>query len=577
MDYQELVTAYNKKGLDITNLKEKLAMAKPLKGRLKYRALDIIDQRSALKNDMNNLLITSEISERLDAFESDTEKILLQYFLILVQSIKTAKAWKFMKLVPSEYTEEGFEKLNTAEKFNVIFDLNQKYLNFLDYQKVADIRDCLKNAGTLNEEIIRKLQFLILMFNKLNNKEVKMEFFCFDKNFLLALIEYRKVKSLKLEDFIKNKRKNVQAEYDKFLNFFTNEDFRNISENLSIASKTLKTSVNNVIEAFAEMSESEAEIYYLQEENDVFKKIEKKVRRMLLIRIEYNKELAKKERINNAKKLAEEIKQKQIEEIKKKLEQQTNSQLKANMEIVASASNLFKPKEKSTKEQVNPLIFSWLEREDLTLTRRMGTKKVVEFFEKIKNIQRRTGVRVALYIVTNAGKELALKRLQDFQRKAAINGLPNLVDGVLGGYSSFRIDKNGKITDVAIMSDVNKKKIIGLLENTKGSVLEEEMIQGKEEPYLRYQISERKDKSITKNYLNLLVSNLLKDDRVRRQPLKFLPYIEGKYAGIDVLLESQLKGISQLPEYYKLKYSIAPGKTMNARIDNIDSFINEIK
>ena len=482
-----------------------------------------------------------------------------------------------MKLVPAEYTEEGFEKLNTAEKFNMIFDLNKKYLNFLDYQKVADIRDCLKNAGTLNEEIIRKLQFLILMFNKLNNKEVKMEFFCFDKNFLLALIEYRKSRSLKLEDFIKNKKKNVQAEYDKFLNFFTNEDFRNISENLSIASKTLKTSVNNVIEAFAEMSESEAEIHYLKEEYDVFKKIEKKVKRMLLIRIEYNKELAKKERINNAKKLAEEIKQKQIEEIKKKLEQQTNSQLKANMEIVASASNLSKPKEKSTKEQVNPLIFSWLEREDLTLTRRMGTKKVVEFFEKIKNIQRRTGVRVSLYIVTNAGKELALKRLQDFQRKAAINGLPNLVDGVLGGYSSFRIDKNGKITDVAIMSDINKKKIIGLLENTKGLVLEEEMIQGKEEPYLRYQISDRRDKSITKNYLNLLVSNLLKDDRVRRQPLKFLPYIEGKYAGIDVLLESQLKGISQLPEYYKLKYSIAPGKTMNARIDNIDSFINEIR
>ena len=55
MDYQELVTAYNKKGLDITSLKEKLEIAKPLKGRLKYRALDIIDQRSALKNDMNNL------------------------------------------------------------------------------------------------------------------------------------------------------------------------------------------------------------------------------------------------------------------------------------------------------------------------------------------------------------------------------------------------------------------------------------------------------------------------------------------------------------------------------------------
>ena len=73
--------------------------------------------------------------------------------------------------------------------------------------------------------------------------------------------------------------------------------------------------------------------------------------------------------------------------------------------------------------------------------------------------------------------------------------------------------------------------------------------------------------------MNLLIKNILADEKVRRQPLKFLPYIEGKCAGIDVVLESQLKGISQLPEFYKQKYNIAPKKTMNARIDRIENFI----
>ena len=165
--------------------------------------------------------------------------------------------------------------------------------------------------------------------------------------------------------------------------------------------------------------------------------------------------------------------------------------------------------------------------------------------------------------------------MQDFKNKATINGLPNLVEGVLGGYSTFRIDSTGKINDIAIMSDINRQKIIKLLDNTKGSALSKDLLDEKEDLYLRYLITEKRDKSITKNYLNLLVSNLLKDEKIRKQPLKFLPFMEGKYAGIDVLLESQLKGISQLPEYYKVKYNIAPAKTMNVRIDNVESFIEE--
>lgn len=578
MDYQELISLYNNKGLDISGLKEKLEIAKPLKGRAKFRALDIIDQRSALINDINNVLIISEIPEKLEIFETDTENIIKNYFSILVQSIKTAKAWKFMKLIPSEYTLEKFEKLNKKEQFNMIFEVNKKYLNFLEYQNVADIRDCLKNAGGLNDEIIRRLEFLNLMFNKLKNKEAKVEFFCFDKSFLMALIDFRKSKSLRLEDFMKTKRKNIQAEYNKFLNFFNNEDFRDISENLLLTSKTLKTSVNNVIEAFSEISESESEVYYLKEEYEDFKQLEKKVERMQVIKVEYEKEKAKRERIDAAKKLAEEKKKKALEVIKKKKEEEKNRLEKEkaeNAKKIAEEKVVTEVSTKVSKEQVNPLIFSWLEKEDLTLTRRVGNKTLVEFFNKIKQIQEKTGVRVSLYIVTNAGKEVALKRMQDFQKKASTNGLPNLVEGILGGYSTFKIDSTGKITDIALMSEINRQKILGLLDITKGSALSKELADESEKLYLRYLITDKKDKSITKNYLNLLVSNLLKDERVRRQPLKYLPFMEGKYAGIDVLLESQLKGISQLPEYYKLKYNIAPGKTMNARIDHIESFLEE--
>lgn len=576
MDYQELVTSYNNKGLDIADLKEKLEIAKPLKGRDKFRALDMIPQRSALINDTSNVLIISEIPDRVEVFYNDTQNVLQEYFEVLVQSIRNAKAWKFMKLVPSEYSSEIFEGLSDEKKFEMLFELNQKYLAFLQYQKIADIRDCLRNDNS--DETIRKLQFLISMFDSFKNREIKNEFFCFDKKFLMALIDFRKSKCLRLEDFIKTKKKNVQQEYDKFLNFFTNEDFRHISENLVLTSKTLRTTIGDVIEAFSELSESQSEISYLEDEYKEFKKLEKKYLRMNVVKVQYEKEKVKREKIEFAKRLAEEKKRKTLEEIQKKKEAEQKIKLEKDQkkkQIEEKLKERLKQVNKPAKEQVNPLIFSWLEKEDLSLTRRIGNKKVVEMFDKIKQIQSKTGVRISLYIVTNAGKEVSLKRLQDFQKKAATNGLPNLVEGVLGGYSTFRIDSSGKITDLAVMSDVNKNKIINLLENTKSSNLTKDKLESENDSYLRYQISCRKDKSINKEYLNLLVKNILTDERVRRQPLKFLPYMEGKFAGIDVLLESQLKGISQLPDYYKLKYNIAPGKTINVRIDQIDNFIKD--
>lgn len=649
MGYQELITSYENKGLDITSLKEMLEIAKPLKGRLKYRAIDIIAQRSALLNDINNLLIISEKPDKITIFEQDVNNILNNYFLSLTKNIKSAKAWKFMKLNSEEYTLEIFEKLSKKEQFKTIYFLNEKYLEFLGYQNIADIRDCLDNAKELDDEIIGKLEFLRQMFSSLKNKEVKVEFFCFDKSFLQALIDFRKSKSFKLEDYMKTKRKKSRNEYKKFLQFFSNEDFRDIAENLDLARKTLKVPANSIIEAYSEMSESEAEVYYIEEEFKSFKKLEEKYNKMQVVKAEYEKIKAKleKERIEREKKeelarkeaerkLAEEEKKRELEKIAesikviktKKAEKEDKTikeevvkedkiekekktkktekiektekleKVEKNEKSKKSKKKEIEPKEEKKeeiiekieekiqeelvdeiyfvpKEQVNPLIFSWFERENVTLTKKIGSKKLVKFFDRIKEIEERTGIRVSLYLVSNTGKEVTLKRLKDFKKKAIQNDLPYLVEGALGGYSSFRINSNEEIEDIFEMSASDREEIINLLEETKGVALTKDLIDTSEESYIRYDLTNKKDKNITKRYLNLIVGKLLKNEKISTMPLKFLTFMEGKAAGIDVLLEGQLKGISQISEYYKEKYSVAPGKIMNTRIEDIDNFINE--
>lgn len=591
MDYQELITSYNNKGLDITDLKEKLKIAKPLKGRLKYRAIDIISQRSALLNDINNLLITLEKGEKAEDFNKDTDILLNEYFLTLVKSVEMLNAWKFMKLIPTEFTEEKFEKLNYKEKFKLVMFLNREYLSFLKYQNIADIRDCLKNAESLDDDTIRKLEFLITMFNKLKNKEVKIEFFCFDKDFLMALQWSRKFKNLKFEDFIKTKKRNVKGEYKKLSKFFTNEDFLDISENLDITSKVLKTPVHNIIEAYSEMSESESEVYYIEEEFEQIKLLLKKHKKMQTIKKEYDRRQAEKiklEKERKEKELQEKLEREKEEAERLKKEQEEQEQRRdiidpQKLQKIPKTKKAKKPGKINSdenldeipKEQVNPLIFTWFERDDKTIARRIGAKVLTRFFEKIKEIEASTGIRVALYMVTNAGKDVTLKRLEDIRKKSFKEGLPNLVEGALGGYGSFRIEKDGKISDISKMTNSNKQKIIKLLEKTKGEVLTPDLIDDDVELFIRYQMTDKKDKNINKKYLNLLISNLLKEEEIRMQPLKFLVFMEGKKEGIDVLYEEQLKAISQLSNYYKEKYSIAHAKTMNVRIDNVESFIDE--
>ena len=322
------------------------------------------------------------------------------------------KAWKFMKLIPTEFTEEKFEKLNYKEKFKLVMFLNREYLSFLKYQNIADIRDCLRNAESLDDDTIIKLEFLITMFNKLKNKEVKIEFFCFDKDFLMALQWSRKFKNLKFDDFIKTKKRSIKGEYKKLSKFFTNEDFIDISENLDITSKVLKTSVHNIIEAYSEMSESESEVYYIEEEFEKIKLLLKKHKKMQTIKKEYDKKQAEKiklEKERKEKELQEKLEREKEEAERLKKEQEELEQRrdiidpqklqkvpKAKKVKKSGKANLDEDLDEVPKEQVNPLIFTWFERDDKTIARRIGAKVLTRFFEKIKEIEASTGIRVAL-------------------------------------------------------------------------------------------------------------------------------------------------------------------------------------
>ena len=98
------------------------------------------------------------------------------------------------------------------------------------------------------------------------------------------------------------------------------------------------------------------------------------------------------------------------------------------------------------------------------------------------------------------------------------------------------------------MSDVNRNKIMKLLEKGEKQSLSRKIIVEEETNYLRYQVADKKSKMITPDYLDKYVNQILQDEKIKKQPLKFLPYIEKSCSGIDIVLESQLKGIEHISE-----------------------------
>ena len=578
MDYHDIGTKYRKEGLATINLKKRLEVAKPLEARPRYRVLEMSARNWYYNSSIIDLLTIPENEKKLELFEKNSNLIIRQYFDELIERIQRCKAWDFMGIKARDFSKERFEKAKLSEKFSIIYELNQKYYKFLEYQKLADLRGMFASQNSeLDEQTLMKMCFLRLMFGNIKSNDIKTEFFCFDERFLHALLRFKNSKNIRLEDHMRNQKKDIVRDYEKLEKFFSTEDYRDIIDNILLTSKASKLSKTEVMRIFAQISETEAEQEYLHSEIEAFRALEEKCYKMNEVRITYEKEKITKERTEKEKRIAEETRKK-AEEFEKRQEEARKRLLEAKEkaerdrqiahtegytgEIERRIEML--QKTPTVKEAVIPILFIWLDKDSDSLTKKVGSRKLATFFEKLKEIEKESGYRTSLFLVTNANQET--------KRKAKEAGMERLVEGGFGGYSSFRVDEEGNIKEISRMSPENRRKVKLLLENSNlpGSLIDET-----EQNYIRYKFTDKPEKSITKSYLGMLVGRILNDEKVRRQPLKFMTFIEKDATGIDVVLESQIKGISRINEYYKSKYDIPLGKSYKVNVERIEEFLEE--
>ena len=698
MDEQDSIISYDNNGLGISEFREGLEIAKPLKGRQKYRAVEMSEFWGTFNTNTTDILLMNESMDKIEEFREKVNSQLDSYCIYLLDCIKEFKAWNVINLETSDYSFEAFEILETKDKIKKIEHINNKYKEFLRFQKLADIRDYF-NIKELTDENVKKMKFTIDMFDSFKNEQIKREFFCFDKDFLMTLIAFNKSKKIRLDDYMRSKNKTIQDDYERYLVFYKLEDFREIIEKVVSTSKTAKISISKVVDIFQEISETDAELEYINVNGNEIKKIEEKEYRYTRLgflqkreELKANQEIIKKAMeehgiVNEDKKPSsssilekvffekkderagesaqsllfkelshksegnatidivvettekqESIKEKKdssednsseipvetqieeafdmpleaaeekIEEIPQGNEQnveENSSEEPIDKAIETKLKEIIKPVESSeedkdddgekeklaqeiesrieenvkeisyntSKEPIIPLIFSWFERDDITFTRRVTIRKLGQFYEKLKKIERDNGARVSLYLITNANKEVTLKRLIEMQKKAINNGFPNLVEGALGGYSSFKVEMNGRVTDLSIMSNTNREKIINLLDNTVYEDWERTNVNKECDDYVRYQFSERKERKYTVQYLKSTIENVLKEEKIKNQPLRFIPYSDKSGIGVDVVLRSQLNSISKLSDYYKTKYYVIPEKAIKLNMETFDKFI----
>ncbi len=589
MDYQEIVTKYKKNSLETSNFRKRLEEAKPLKSRSRYRALRMSGRCWYYTASIIDLLTLPENEKKLDFFEKYSGDLLNEYFNELIGRIEKCNAWEFLGIKAKDFSKERFESVKLQEKFSIIYELNQRYCEFLEYQKLADLRGLfLDKNEELDNQTLKEMSFFREMFSSLKSDNVKREFFCFDEHFVHALLRYKTSKDIRLEDHMRNQRKGVFKEYKKFEQFFSTEDYRDIIENILLASNTTKMSRTEIIRIYSQMAETEAEQQYIISERQAFKDLEEKCYRMGEVRLSHEKQRIVKENCERDESLNAQEKRKE-EEVKREIEESKRKILEAKLKaerdrIIAHEEGYTEELDRkisglqrnpTVKEAVIPVLLIWMDKDDVTIARKIGSKRLTAFFDKLKGIQKKEGNRVSLFLITNADQETTKRRIEELRKKAQEAQMPRIVEGALGGYSSFMVDETGEIKEVSKMSTKNREKIKLLLENAIYACLPRDIIDETEQNYLRYIFSDKPDKSITKQYLGMMVGQMLNDERVRRQPLKFMPFIEKKATGIDVVLDSQIKGISKIHEYYEAKYDITSGKSYKVNIETIDQFQTE--
>lgn len=589
MEYQEIATKYKEKSLDTYNLERGLDEAKPLEARSRYRAVSTSGRLWYYGTAIVDLLTIQEDSRKSKMFKSFSTRLIEEYFNELIERLRNGKAWDVVGIKARDYSKERFQNASIDEKFAIIYELNNKYSEFLEVQKFADLRGMFTGKkADIDDSLLLKMEFIRLMFEALKSDDVKKGFYCFDEKYLSAVLKYKTSKEIRLEDYMKKQKKPIFDEYQRLSTFFSMEDYRDIIENINLTSTVSKMPKTEVMRVFFQMSETEAEKNQLETEKEWFKDLEEKYYQMEKLDLEaLEKRRIEEERKNRIKLEADRKRQAEEAEKQRILDEQRAQEEKERAErerIIGSSEGYTGELDRrieaiqnipTAKETVIPFIFSWFDKEDVSLTRKLGSKRLKEFFDKIKKIESKAKARVSLLLITNADEEVTKKRVEELKQKAKEAGLPRLIEGAFGGYSSFRIDEYGNIRELSRMSQENREKIKLLLEHSIRYSLPVSIIDENEQNYLRYKFSDGPDECITMPYLKVYVANLLKDKNVKKQPLRFNPFIEKKASGIDVLLESQLKGISKVHEYYDSKYHIIQGRSYKVDIEKIDEFLSK--
>jgi hypothetical protein len=559
MEYEEIVTEYLSGSIDISNLKKKLEIVRPLNARPEGLKINTVMNSMHIIRECVNVQLIANKPEKVEQYKSEVDALLVEYFSSMVERINYDRAWGIMKVVPTKITKADYIEFSTKEKLTLVKTLNRKFTEYLQVQKYADLREYLINNEDTNDYNIKRMQFIIKMFYNLKSKEVQRDFCYIPKYLLTSLMGFKKSHYVRLEDYFSKKIKHIRIEYEKYAQFFSSEDFRDIIDNLQITSKTLKVSVSKVIDYYSEISGLDYEISNLDDEYKVFEQLEEKNKEMFSL--DGNEEMSTLKEEN--------LKEKDIEQEEKEKSKAESLTFEEKIEKIQNNSlNI------TSKEQITPIILAWFGRENVLTSDVVDAKMLSSFFDKIKQIEKDSGIRVGLYIITNANKEVTLNRMQELKHKARAKGMPKLVEGALGNYGSFRIDKDENIIELKSMSKDTRKTIIEMLD--KGlhmGLFKKDVVDPREEDYIRYIFSIKKNPGISFKYLKWTITQLLRDEKIKKQPLSFVPFIEGDVSGVDVLLQSQLEELDKLSDHLKSEYYIEPGKTMKASINAIDKFI----
>lgn len=584
MEYQDIITEYKNRTLDTSDINEKLEVAKALKQRPELRAIEMSDKQYNMLCDHIGILDINEDKSNFEYFDKECKEFLKESFSNLVESIKSYKAWKVMDLIPKEYTLEKFEQLDRVSQFDMIFFLNKKYQQFLEYQNIADIKLVLEKYDSKVEDQSYKIAFLEKMFNSFSNDFIKSDFFAFykSKKFLTTIMNYKKSKNKKqtLHEYISDiKNSEIQKDYKKASVYFSTEDFRDIAENLILTKQTLKISKNSVIDIFREMSESQREKELVEDEYTNLRELEKKYMKFVsliktstmksstsknsIAKSSVKKETKAREKVyltNNENKEnvhQEDNKTNITEKIKEETRineehEEINNDIIENPPLVEINYN-----DNGPKEKVRAIRLIWFGRKDVSLGRTVGVENINNYLKDIHEEELRTGVRTSLFLVTNADREVTAKRIVELKKRAKQNGMDNLVEGALGGYGSFFVDKNEHISNAVIMSSENREKIMKTMDSSFiRPGLMTKLVDNTENEYLRYVFSDKEDKSITIEYLRTMKKKLLSNPKLADKPLVLLIYKEGHNSGIDVILKSQFLEETKILDYYKSRYIV---------------------